>query len=210
MSIPLLQTGNFACLALRTYVSRELPRSTKLASGVYVATEMPFVIDDFWRENIGKIESDRIARCNLFILAQTESHASTSKYLLDLVSTRHYGLLLQGRGYCEGGISLFGSNTDAGRRVTAFGQLPNYYKPHKVLPPDIDGDTLAATNGFCGGFDVMYANQLNAAHLEPEYLRLRKGFHAFWSALQQAPVHERLHQFVRAIEAVVKPKQYNG
>jgi hypothetical protein len=103
MSIPLLTTGNFACLALRTRVSHELTRTNKLEDGVYVTTEMPFVIDDFRRENIGKIESEHIGRCTLFILAQTELSAVSSDELLDIVNTRYYSLLLRGVGYCEGG-----------------------------------------------------------------------------------------------------------
>jgi hypothetical protein len=210
MSIPILQTGNFACLAIKTHVSFELRQPVQLADGVYTATECPFQIDEFWRENIGKLESKHITNCNLFILAQTTDPASTSKTLLDLVSTRHYSLLLQGVGYCDRGVSLFGSNAETGRRVSALGRLPDYHKPFKVLPADVDHDALMTTSALCRGFDAMYTSQAETAHLTPEYLRLRKGFHAFWDAIQQGPVHERLHQFVRAIEAIIKPKQGDG
>lgn len=206
MSIPLLTTGNFACLALRTRVSHGLPRTNKLEDGVYVTTEMPFVIDDFWRENIGKIESAHIERCTLFILAQTDHPAVSSDELLDIVNTRYYSLLLQGVGYCEGGVVLYGPNTLAGRRVKAFGRHPDYHEPHKVLSADIDSDHLNATSDLCRGFDTIYPVRTGAVHLAPEYLRLRKGFHAFLDAIKQEGVHERLHQFVRAVEAVIRPK----
>ena len=77
MYIPILQTGNFACLAIKTRVSFELHLPIKLTDGVYVTTEIPFQIDEFWKENIGKLESNHITGCNLFNLAQTASPPSS-------------------------------------------------------------------------------------------------------------------------------------
>lgn len=209
MSIPILQTGNFACLAIKTRVSFELRLPIKLTDGVYATTEIPFQIDEFWKENIGKLESNHITGCNLFILAQTASPAS-SRILQDLVNIPHFALLLQGIGYCERGVILYGSNAATGRRVSALGRHPDYHEPYKVLPADIDREALNVTADLCRGFDMIYTNQPEAAHLSPLYLRLRKGFHAFWDAIKQEGVHERLHQFARAIEAVIKPKQGDG
>lgn len=210
MSIPLFTTGYFACLALRARVSHGLPRTSKLEDGVYVATEMPFEIDDFWKEHIGKIESEHIERCTLFILAQTEYPAISSDELLDLVNTCYYSLLLQGVGYCKGGVVLYGPNTSAGRRVKGFGRHPDYYEPHKVLSADVADYHLSAASALCRGFDTIYQVRTGAVHQAPAYLRLRKGFHAFLDAIKQEGVHERLHQFVRAIEAVIRPKQGDG
>ncbi|HVF87640.1 MAG TPA: hypothetical protein VM866_08610 [Pyrinomonadaceae bacterium] len=204
MSIPILQTGNFACLAIKTRVSFELRQPIQLTNGLYATTEVPFLLDEFWRDNIGKIESDHITNCNLFILAQTSNPGITSNVLLDLINTRHYALLLQGAGYCERGVSLFGSNSLNGRRVSALRRLPDYYGPFKVLSADVDHDALNATSSLCDGLNTIYKNQTDTAHLSANYLRLRKGFHAFWDAIKQDAVHERLHQFVRAIEAVIK------
>ncbi len=54
---------------------------------------MPFQIDDFWREHIGKIDTDHITNSTLFILAQSDNPASTSRVLLDKVNTLHFALL---------------------------------------------------------------------------------------------------------------------
>lgn len=132
MSIPRLSIGNFACFAINTRVSSELRRPAQLGDGVYATTEMPFRIDDFWRENIGKIDTDHIANSSLFILAQSDDPESTSRVLLDKVNTFHFALLLQGLGYCHRGTSLFGPNTVEGRHVKALGRVADYYEPNKV------------------------------------------------------------------------------
>lgn len=166
---------------------------------------MPFRIDDFWRENIGRIDSDHIAGSSLFILAQSDDPDSTSRVLLDRVNTFHFALLLQGVGYCQRGISLFGSNTVEGRHVTALGRIPDYYEPNKVLSADIDRESLKLTGPLNQGLHTIYADQQG-----PDYLRMRKGFSTFLDAIKQVAVHERLHQFVRAIEAVIRPRQGDG
>lgn len=205
MSIPRLSVGNFACFAIKTRVSSELRRPAQLGDGVYATTDMPFQIDEFWRENIGKIDSDHIADSSLFILAQSDDPNSTSKVLLDKVNTFHFALLLQGVGYCQRGISLFGSNTVEGRHVTALGRIPDYYEPNKVLSADVDRELLKLCGPLNQGLHAIYARQQG-----PDYLRLRKGFGTFLDAIKQGAVHERLHQFVRAIEAVIRPRQGDG
>jgi hypothetical protein len=166
---------------------------------------MPFQIDDFWREHIGKIETDHITNSSLFILAQSDDPDSTSRWLLDRVNTCHFALLLQGVGYCQRGISLFGSNTIEGRHVTGLGRVTDYHGCNKFLPADVDRMTLSAITELHRGLDTIYANQQG-----PNYLRLRKGFSTFLDALKQSTVHERLHQFVRAIEAVIRPRKGEG
>lgn len=166
---------------------------------------MPFQIDDFWRENIGKIDSDHIADSSLFILAQSDDPDATSRALLDRVNTFHFALLLQGIGYCQRGISLFGSNTVEGRHVSALGRIPDYFEPNKVLSAAINRESLKVTDPLNQGLHTIYANQQG-----PAYLRLRKGFNTFLDAIKQIAVHERLHQFVRAIEAVIRPRQGDG
>src|SRR6185436_12552681 len=43
-----------------------------------------------------------------------------------------------------------------------------------------------------------------------EYLRLRKGFNAFISGIRQDEGHNRLHQFVRSLDGVIKPPTGEG
>jgi hypothetical protein len=207
MSIPKLPIGNFACFAIRTRVSSDLRRPAQLGNGVYATTEMPFQIDDFWKEHIGKIQTDDITNSNLFILAQSDEPDSTTKELLDKVNTCHFALLLQGVGYCQRGMSLFGPNTIEGRHVTRLGRVTDYYEPNKVLSADITRESLNSTAPLCQGLYTIYAQQQGT-----DYLRLRKGFRTFLDASQKSPidVHERLHQCVRAIEAVIRPRQGDG
>ncbi len=205
MSFRLHTTGNFACFALRARVSPTLRSTFHISNGVYASSETPFIIDDFWKGELGKLETRHINECNLFILATSDDPAISERDLLSNVHTYYYSLLLQGVGYNRRGVSLAGPNSLDGMRVTALGRLPDYYEPPKVLSSDVGSQALLDTVEIARGIDTIYANQQGS-----DYLRLRKGFYALLEGIQQSQVHERLHQFVRAIEAVIRPRQGEG
>lgn len=100
---------------------------------------------------------------------------------------------------------MFGPNTIEGRHVTALGRVADYHEPNKVLSADITRESLKLTGPLNQGLHTIYAHQEG-----PAYLKLRKGFSTFLDAIKQGAVHERLHQFVRAIEAVIRPRQGDG
>jgi hypothetical protein len=75
MIIPQLTTGSFCCFGLKTRVSDQLVGPIHFGSGIYALTEPPFYVDEWWREQLGKIKSGEILRCRLFLLAQTEDPA---------------------------------------------------------------------------------------------------------------------------------------
>lgn len=201
-------TGNFACFALKGRVSPVKHITLQINDSIHASFEPPFILDDFWKESLGTIETRHMGECNLFIFAVSDNPAISECDLLSNLHTSYYSLLLQGVGYNRHGVTLGGPNSSEGMRVIGLGRLPIYYEPPKVLSADVDSKTLLNTAEIARGIDTIYANQQGN-----EYLRLRKGFNAFLEGLQQNPRHarhERLHQFVRAIEAVIRPKQGDG
>jgi len=198
-------TGNFACFALKARVSSSLQNTIHISDGLYASSEAPFIIDDFWKDSLGEIETQHIKECNLFLFAVSDDTAISERVLLSNVHTLYYSLLLQGTGYSHRGVTLAGPNSPSGMRVNALGRLPNYYEPPKVISTDVNSQSLLSTVEIAHGIDTIYANQQG-----DEYLRLRKGFNAFLEGIQQPQRHERIHQFVRAIEATIRPKQGAG
>jgi hypothetical protein len=87
-------------------------------------------------------------------------------------------------------------------RISSLGDLNKFFPPPKVVPSDVDKNTLLSSICLADGIDRMYCNPTE----DGPYLRVRKGFNAWVNGLQQRSTTERLHQFVRAVEAVVKPK----
>jgi len=200
VTIPQLATGAFYCFGLRTRVALSEP--VQIDAGIYASPETPFYVDDWWQEQLGKIQVKRINGCNLFLLALTDDPAFES-FLSGRLQSYHLALLLQGVAYSSNGVTLARQNSQTRLRVNAIGTLDTYYEPYKVIARSVSKDHLAATPALAKGIDFMFAD-------ESKYLRLRKGFNAFLDGIRQNQVHSRLHNFVRAIEAIIKPKQGNS
>lgn len=200
VTIPQLATGAFYCFGLRTRVALSEP--VQIDAGIYASPEPPFYVDDWWQEQLGKIQVKQINGCSLFLLALTDDPALES-FLSGWLESHYLALLLQGVAYSRSGVTLGGQNSHTGLRVKAIGTHDTYYEPYKVIARSVSKDHLAATPALAKGIDFIFAD-------ESKYLRLRKGFNAFLGGIRQNQIHSRLHNFVRAIEAVIKPKQGDG
>jgi len=205
MNIPNLPNGKFCCFALQTRVSESITGPIPLASNIYATTEKPFHIDEWWRQQLGDLEIANIDRCSLFLTAQTSSAAVDVPQLNGLLHSYYYALLLQGVGYVREGILLGGESSASGMRVTSIGWLAKYHEPWKVLPKDVNREHLEATHDLVESIETIYTQTKT-----DQYLRLRKGFNAFLSGIRFNEAHNRLHQFVRAIDGVIKPKKGEG
>ncbi|MGH9972128.1 MAG: hypothetical protein ACREBG_30655 [Pyrinomonadaceae bacterium] len=200
MAIPQLTTGAFYCFGLRTRVSLRDPM--QVAGGIYASTEPPFFIDEWWQKQLGELQVKQIHGCSLFLLALTEDPAYES-FLSSRLQSHYLSLLLQGVGYSAGGVILAGQNSPQGLRVSSIGTHETYVEPYKVISHSVTAARLALTHELAKGIDCIFADT-------SKYLRLRKGFNAFLDGIRQNQLHTRLHSFIRAIEAVIKPKQGEG
>jgi ClpP class serine protease len=81
------------------------------------------------------------------------------------------------------------------------GTLATYYRPGYVLPRPIDKDTLLSAAQAHAGIQAIFAQ-------DDKYNRVKRGLHAWRRAEQEYDAHYRLHQFVRAIEALIKPGRW--
>lgn len=117
----------------------------------------------------------------------------------------YYSLILQNTGYSHTGILLGGENTSDGLRVNTIGRLIGHHEPYKVISANVTQANLLETAKLVGGIGGIFAEGNGN-----NYLRLRKGFNALLDAVKHDQLHNRLHQCVRAIEAIIKPKQGDG
>jgi hypothetical protein len=197
VTIPQFATGAFHCFGLRARV--DLGELIQVDAGIYASPEPPFYIDEWWKEQLGKLQVETINRCSLFLLAQT-SDDGMEPFLAGHLQSYYLSLLLQGVGYSARGVILAGKNSTNGLRVNSIGTHNTYHEPYKVIAHSVTKEHLAATPGLAKGIDFIFADK-------SKYLRLRKGFNAFLDGIGQNEVHSRLHNFVRAIDAVIKSKQ---
>jgi hypothetical protein len=200
VTIPQLATGAFYCFGLRARVGLGHPVQTD--AGIYASPEPPFYVDDWWQEQLGKIQVKQINGCSLFLLALTDDPA-LENFLPCRLQSYYLALLLQCVGYSSRDVTLGGQNSLKGLRVNSIGTHDTYYEPYKVIAHSVTKEHLAATPPLAKGIDFIFAD-------ESKYLRLRKGFNALLDGIRQNQLHSRLHNFVRAIEAVIKPKQGDG
>jgi hypothetical protein len=73
-----------------------------------------------------------------------------------------------------------------------------YYRPAKFKRAEIGEDTLRSAAEAAAGLQTIYENK-------QDYRRLKRGFEAWIKGVREEVGIYRLHQFVRAVEAVVKP-----
>jgi hypothetical protein len=217
MTIPQMTSGKFACYGLTTRVADEFSQPVLFNDDLYATAEPPFFIYEWWRSQIGELEIRRINDCSLFITAISADPSMDERLLLRNLSTSYFSLLCQGVGYSPcghspNGVLLVGDNTSDGMRVKSIGNLDAHFEPPKVISADVVQKHFKATVDLAKGLRTIYGDDLEMPWQQErnDYLRLRKGFNSLLDAIKHPQAHIRLHQFVRAIEAVIKPKQGEG
>lgn len=186
-------------------MSLDLQNVTQLSSMVYATTYSPFTIDEWWQKQLGELEIAEVDKCSLFLIALTDDPTINVNDLSKLVNFYYLALILQGVGYSVQGVTLSGENSAQGRRVSRIGELADYHRPPKVISPFITRDHLNSTSSFVDGLYTLFPSIKTK-----NYLRLRKGLNAFVDGVKHDQYHNRLHQFVRSIDGVIKPKKGEG
>jgi hypothetical protein len=102
----------------------------------------------------------------------------------------------------DGGIVLGGANVDGRVEVRRTSRLAEHYAPSNFDPAPLRKEHFTRMAQIAEGIRAIYT---------PGTPTNRKlGFHAWIRAVQERYGNERLHQFVRAIEAVIKPAEGQG
>ena len=195
----------FSCIGLNTNLHRDITaelQSLDLGGGLWAVFELPFKIDDIWKKWLGSIQSDRFAENNVFLLTIAPSDApgildSENQWLSSCVQKYYYSILLHGVAYSQQAPLLSGANTDT-PDVRQVGSLNTSYRPGYVKHQSINVDTLVSAAQVYAGIQAVFRQ-------DNKYMRIRRGLHAWRRAVEESDAHYRLHQFVRAIEAVIKP-----
>ena len=184
-------------------VSPQVPDNLELGNGLWVLSRVPIEISDHWRAGLGSWKLEDIERCS-FVLATTVPSQAPQNFdheNMDLIRRlKHllYGLLLQGVPYYETGFSFSGANVDGDIQIRDFGELPDY-----VSSFDLPCLRVGITEIKCATY---LAEQLEPiGQVGEDGARLRRGLKALFRGSEETEGGDRLHQFVRALEALVKP-----
>ncbi|MGA3134820.1 MAG: hypothetical protein ABSC88_02400 [Terracidiphilus sp.] len=170
-------------------------------------TQNNFDLELHWVKWLGTIQADSFRESSLYITAVSQSrhNAGTqpSQQTLDeQVRLLHHTLVLLGCGYNEATL-MVGGNTSGGslyigpvRRGLTPCNRPYYRKHRRIEMVDLERAKVILTN-----LEHIYGHAPN-----PLYKRLRKGFNVWIRGTEETlEWSERLHSFVRASEAIIKP-----
>jgi hypothetical protein len=207
MSLPfgLVEGDKFAILAV-TNSGSTVVAADVLSDGTAVAPGIPAeMVDEFWQRSLGSIATEALRRCNLVLVRK---QASTNPGLLDSeheelgvrVVEVFWLLQLSGVPYYEGAAVLKGSVVGGRMDVRAHDDM----NAHQFLP----------SNGAPNTKVTLARLNLAAQHattwrgllaLSEEYPRFKRGLNVLIEGLQERFGQERLHSFVRALEALILP-----
>jgi hypothetical protein len=194
-------TGKFCCIGVQTNISNAFSAPVNISPNFYAFFKAPLKIDEFWTEDLGKFQANTFSESNLLLFAFAQPDFPDT-YLDRLVTMRYYSLLVQGAGYSEDGLKLAGPCLPNGLHVSSVTTLHSFNRPHPAWTVSIDEEILSRTNEITNGLVQVYSNEE-----KEDYLRLRKGFDAFLRGVMENRADTRIHQFVRALEAVIKPER---
>ncbi|HXF05942.1 MAG TPA: hypothetical protein VNM72_11080 [Blastocatellia bacterium] len=191
----------FACLALEgASLANGLPEQLDLKDGLWALLRPPFEMAEHWQEWLGSIQARHFSNSNflLFGTHPVDQMGVSDRELRDKVMSLFYAILMHGVPHYDAALLLTGENWSGTINVQSVTTPYRYYRAAKVLPARIDENTLMSAAIAAAGLRTIYASK-------QDYRRLKKGFEAWTRGMREGVGIYRLHQFVRAIEAVVKP-----
>jgi len=199
--------GKFALVAVEN-VYTDFPDDKdykhQLSDGTWICARVPVTIDTHWKEWIGTIRLERLGNSNLIMIV---SEGSANPQLLD---EHHEKLkkrlsrtfsLLQLSGVLEyGGANLLcGSYFDGKSEIRQMSKFPFFYQTRGYSRTPVTIRRLEKA--------VQLRKALEEMDSSPDdWKRLKWGWRVLMDGLQKEHGQERIHQFVRSLEALILPE----
>jgi hypothetical protein len=196
----------FALFAVRNaYV--EFPEDEdfkhQLSDGTWLLTKIPMGIDTGWREWIGSLRYESLSNSNLILV---NSEGTSNPEILDgqhLEIERKVSLLfhiLQLSGvleYSEANL-VVGSYYNAQSDVRRMSRMPQFLPTRGYIPRPINIDLMETAVRLQSGFEQIESNG-------DAFPRVKKGFKVLMDGLKEKNGEDRIHEFVRSLEALILP-----
>jgi hypothetical protein len=200
------QFQNQAKFALLTFnsVYTDLPHNAfRLSDGTWVMPGVPVADLGIWTEWIGSIRMERLGQANLVLFLE---EASSNPEILDGVHQRlakdlsllFYMLHLRpGVEIADGADLLCGSSQNGVPGIRQMSQMPAFYQSKGWTRAPITQAWLENNLTLRAGVTAMDADTT-------KFRRLIRGLNTLFNGLKETG-QDRLHQFVRSLEALILP-----
>jgi len=204
MSPHLFQTkSKFAMLTVNN-VYTDLPAAAfQLSDGTWVMPAVPVPELGIWKEWIGSIRMERLGRANLVLFLE---EPSDNPEILDAVHQRldkdlsllFYMLHLRsGIEVADGADLLCGSSINGVPGIRQMSQMPAFHQSKGWKRAHITTTWLEDGISLRAGVTAMDADKT-------QFRRVIRGLNTLFNGLKETG-QDRLHQFVRALEALILP-----
>jgi len=199
--------GKFALMAVED-VYTDFPDGKaynhQLSDGIWILARIPAAIDAYWKEWIGTIRLERLENSNLIMIV---SEGNTSPQVLD---EHHEKLkkrlsqtfcLLQLSGVLEyrGANLLCGSFFDGKSEIRQMSEVPFFYQTRGYTRTPVTIKRLEKAVHLRNGVEEMDS-------APNDFKRLKWGLRVIVDGLQKEHGQERIHHFVRSLEALILPE----
>jgi len=204
MSLHPFQTkSKFAMLTVNN-VYTDLPAAAfQLSDGTWVMPAVPVPDLGIWKDWIGSIRMERLGRANLVLFVEEPSHNPEivddvhhrlDKALSDLFYMLH---LRTGIEVAEGADLLCGSSINGVPGIRQMSQMPAFHQSKGWKRAPITAAWLEEGLVLRAGVAAMDADKT-------QFRRVVRGLVTLFKGLQETG-QDRLHQFVRSLEALILP-----
>jgi hypothetical protein len=183
-------------------VNGEVPSEEEMQPGMWVTRQLGFETAEHWRTWLGSLETDAMSEAGLGVYVTAPSNtpdlvngenAALERRANDLFN----GLFLQGVPRFKRGFVAHGANRSGHLEIEGYSPVDHHFRTVGI--------------SFSVGMTEVHrarrlAEQLRHIENSHDWGRLMRGIRTLLLANRQTnTVGDRLHQFVRAIEAVIKP-----
>jgi hypothetical protein len=190
---------NFGLLTLKSNVS--VAQDVTLENGYRVLRRPPMTFPKHWTEWLGSLRADQLRESRLTILATGDEPAEELDLRAQELLT---GILLHGSLRSEGGMVLAGDKRGGESEIRRVTEIRPIHIIRGALSPSpslrIMGDVWRISQVLRSGFR---ANR----HAFP---RITRGLQSWNRGIYERVSEERLHEFVRALDAVMVLPQGEG
>jgi hypothetical protein len=193
----------FGCVCLtNAAVDRALREPLDLGGGLWAIFGTPLELAPHWRNWLGSVKAQNFDRAGITLLGHRASDQpgildDENELLVKDAFSLFLALLTCEIFHYEGGLILSGANNGGNTDIRNLSDLETHFIPNSVRPSRILEGTIRRAIPVASGIRAIHSNRFE---------RLRRGFRAWHRGIQQDFGEDRLHQFVRAVEAVIKPE----
>lgn len=195
--------GKFALLTFNNVYTDLPPDKFRLSDGTWVMPGVPVADLGIWKEWIGSIRSEWLSKANLVLFVE---EMSANPEILDAVHQRlganltllFHLIHLRSGVECASADLLCGSSRNGSPEIRQMSQLPTFYQSKGYRRAPITAEWLEDAMALRIGIVAMEVDK-------SEFQRVIRGLNTLFKGLKEEAHQDRLHQFVRSLEALILP-----